>query len=161
MVKLKDITWDNFWVVVNLSPAESQKDFLPSNAVFMAQAYVNLKDQHPDACFAIYHDDNVIGFTKIVFVQKDEKPFYFSEDTYYLDALMIDEKHQGKGYGKLALAQILAFMQAKPWGDTCSIKLSCFDENIDATKLYEKFGFEKTNTFVLGKESLRLYIYAP
>jgi len=127
----------------------------------MAQAYINLKDQHPDACFAIYHNDDVIGFTKIVFVSKDEESYHFSEDTYYLDAMMIDEKHQGKGYGKLALAQILAFMQAKPWGNTCSIKLSCFDENVDATKFYEKFGFIRTDEFVLGKAGLRLYIYAP
>ena len=159
MIELKDITWDNFWNIINLKTTEAQRGFLPSNAVFMAQAYVNLKIQHPDACFAIYNGDEAIGFTKIVFVSKDVEPFHFSEDTYYLDAMMIDEKYQGKGYGKLALTQILAFMHTKPWGDACSIKTACYDANPLAAKLYENFGFVKTDRFVSNKEGLRLYVY--
>ena len=160
MIELRDITWNNFWDIINLKIAEAQKDFLPSNAVFMAQAYVNLKIQHPDICFAIYCDDEAIGFTKIVFVPKNEEPFHFSEDTYYLDAMMIDEKYQGKGYGKLALKQILAFIHTKPWGDVLSVKTACYDANPLAAKLYENFGFVKTDRFISGKEGLRLYIYA-
>ena len=37
MIELKEITWDNFWQVVALKPSESQREYLPSNAVFMAQ----------------------------------------------------------------------------------------------------------------------------
>ena len=160
MIELREITWDNFWDIINLKPAEAQKNYLPPNSVFMAQAYINLKMQHPDVCLAIYHGENAIGFTKIVFIPKDEEPFCFAEDTYYLDAMMIDEKHQGKGYGKLALAQILAFMQTKPWGVASSIKTACYDNNPTAAKLYEKFGFVKTGRFIPGKKGLRLYIYS-
>jgi diamine N-acetyltransferase len=158
MIELKEITWDNFWDVINLKSAETQKHYLQTNAVFMAMAYVNLKFNYPDACFAIYHGETVVGFSKIVFVPKDEEPYDFSEDTYLIDAMMIDERHQGKGYGKAALNQILSFIRTKPWGNSHCIKLSCYDENIAAIKLYEKSGFVKTDRFVRGKKGLRLYI---
>lgn len=157
MIELRDITWDNFWDVINLKPMETQKNNLLSNAVFMAQAYVNLKLQYQDICFAIYYGGNLIGFTKIVFVEENEETYNFNEETYFIDALMIDERYQGKGYGGLALTQILAYIRTKPWGHASSIKLSCYDGNTNAAKLSEKFGFTRTDEFVLGKEGLRLY----
>ena len=157
MVTLKEITWDNLRDVIDLKTTESQKGYLPSNAVFMAQAYVNLKMQYQDACFAIYHDADLIGFTKIVFVPEHEKTFGFSEDTYFIDAMMIDEKHQGKGYGKLALPEIIAFIRIEPWGKVCSIKLSCYDGNTAAANLCGQFGFAGTDQFIPGKAGLRIY----
>ena len=157
MVELKEITWDNFWAVVNLKTSEAQKHYLQPNSVFMAQAYVNLKFKYDDVCFAIYDDGEVVGFTKIVFVPKDEEPYNFDKDAYFIDALMIDEKFQGKGYGKLTLEQVLAFIKTEPWGKNCSIKTACYDENITAGRLYEKFGFVREDIFVLNKQGLRLY----
>lgn len=158
MVGLKEITWDNFWSIISLKPTESQMGNLPSNAIFMAQAYINLKMHYNDVCFAIYNDDEPVGFTKIVFVEKNEETYKFLEDTYFIDAMMIDEKHQGKGYSKPALKQILDFIQTKPWGDTCSIKLSIYDGNTAAANLCKQFGFVSTDEFVLGKAGLRLYV---
>jgi len=158
LISLRDINWNNFWGVVNLKVSEEQKNNLPSNAVFMAQAYINLKMQYKDICFAIYYNDDLIGFTKIVFIEQNEEKFNFSEDTYYIDAIMIDEKYQGKGYGKLALSKILDFIQTEPWGKVRSVKLSCYDTNKAAINLYTQFGFVRTDIFVFGKEDLRLYI---
>ena len=157
MIELREINWDNFWAVVNLKPKDTQMEFLPSNAVFMAQAYVNLKSNYPDACFAIYSDEDVVGFTKIVFVPEHEGLYHFSEDTYFIDAVMIDEKYQGRGYGRVAMEQILKFIRTEPWGKVISIKLSCYNHNTVATKMYESLGFVKTELFVLGKDGLRLY----
>ena len=42
-IKLKEINWNNFWDIINLDVLDTQRNFLPSNAVFMAQAYVNIK----------------------------------------------------------------------------------------------------------------------
>ena len=75
MIELKEITWDNFWQIVNLKPNESQSRFLPSNAVFMAQAYVNLKSNYPDVCFALYNESEPVGFTKIVYVPTCVEPY--------------------------------------------------------------------------------------
>jgi diamine N-acetyltransferase len=158
VVKLKDITWENFWRVVGLRPTEAQRGYLPENAVFMAQAYVNLKSNYDDICFAVYNGDEVVGFTKIVFVGKGEPPFNFDEDTYYLDALMIDESFQGRGFGKAALKEILDFIATKPWGPANSVKTACYDENTAAAAMYVNQGFKPTNQFVPNKKGLRLYI---
>lgn len=157
MIELKEITWDNFWKIVNLKPGESQKDFLPSNAVFMAQAYVNLKLRHPDTCFAIYYEAEPVGFTKIVYVPKQVEPYQFAEDSYMIDAIMIDCQHQGKGYGKEALVQVLNYIESRPFGEATSIKLLCYDANLIACQIYEKAGFQKTTQFKNEEKKLRFY----
>ena len=47
MIELKEIMWGNFWQIINLKASESQSTYLPSNAVFMAQAYINSKLNYP------------------------------------------------------------------------------------------------------------------
>lgn len=157
MIELKEITWENFWQIVNLKPSESQSKFLPSNAIFMAEAYVNLKFKYPDVCFALYNGSKPVGFTKIVYVPKCEEPYQFSEDSYMIDAIMIDSQHQGKGYGKASLCQVLKYIESKPLGEADSIKLLCYDDNTIAISIYEKVGFHKTDKLTNKEKRLRIY----
>ena len=157
-IKLKEINWNNFWDIINLDVLDTQRNFLPSNAVFMAQAYVNIKLHYNDACFGIYNNDELVGFTKIVFVEKMERIYNFNKDSYYIDALMIDKKFQGKGLGKAALNKILEFIKTEPWGKIHSIRTSCYDGNAVIKKLLKNLGFLETDTFILNKKNLRLYI---
>ena len=157
MIQLKEITWENFWQIINLKPSESQGQFLPSNAIFMAQTYVNLKFKYPDVCFSLFNESEPVGFTKIVYVPKFEEPYEFLEDTYLIDAIMIDSHHQGKGYGKQAVYQVLKYIESKPLGEADSIKLLCYDENIIAINIYEKAGFHKTDKFTNEEKRLRIY----
>jgi len=78
---------------------------------------VNLKFKYPDVCFYLYNESQPVGFTKIVYVPKFEEPYYFLEDTYLIDAIMIDSNHQGKGYGKQSLYQVLKYIESKPLGE--------------------------------------------
>ena len=71
---------------------------------------------------------------------------------------MIDCSHQGKGYGKSALKQILNYISTKPWGEVYAVKTACYDENIYANKMYEEFGFTKTDRFIPNKQGLRIYV---
>ena len=157
MIELREITWENFWQIISLKPSEHQNDYLPSNAVFMAQAYVNLKLKYPDACFALYNGSHLVGFTKIVYIPKDTGPYNFSEDTYMIDAIMIDAKHQGKGYGSEAFHKVLVYIETKPFGEANSIKLACHDSNVIAIGLYEKAGFCETGQFANREKKLRIY----
>lgn len=109
MIEFKEITKENFWQIVNLKLHESQREYLPSNAVFMAQAFLNLKLDYPDVCFAIYKESLPVGFTKIVYVPKCEDPYQFAENSY-----MIDHHYQGNGYGKEALNHLLKYIKTKP-----------------------------------------------
>lgn len=157
MIELKEITCENFWKVVELRPNESQREYLHSNAVFMAQAYVNLKFRYPDACFALYSGSHIVGFTKVVYVPRCAGPYNFSEDTYMIDAFMIDGREQGKGYGKAGFQQVLAFIETKPWGESNTIKLACHDSNTVAVSMYRKAGFCETDQFVDRDKRLRIY----
>lgn len=157
MLTLEAITWSNFWQVVNLKLLDAQVGFLPSTAVFMAQAYVNLKNNDPDACFALVCGGEVIGFTKIVYMPQGEEPHFFAQNTYFIDALLVDCAHQGKGYGEAAFQKILAFIQTAPWGPVQSVKLCCYDANTAALKLYAKYGFRPTGQTAHGKDELKIY----
>jgi len=55
---------------------------------------------------------------------------------------MIDREYQHKGFGKKAVAKLIALLFEKhPQSD---IRLCVEPENIVATKFYEKFGFTYT-----------------
>jgi diamine N-acetyltransferase len=56
-----------------------------------------------------------------------------------LARLMIDARHQGRGYGKAALAAILAAIKQQYGPQT--IWLSISPRNTAAKRLYERFGF--------------------
>ena len=157
MIELKEITWENFWQVVELRPSESQREYLPSNAVFMAQAYVNLKCKYPDACFALAKESHIVGFTKVVYVPQGAEPYNFLEDTYMIDAFMIDGKEQGKGYGRAGFQQVLAFIETNPWGESKSTKLACHDDNTVAVGMYKRAGFCETDQFVGKDKRMRIY----
>ena len=157
MIELKEITWDNFWQVVALKPSESQREYLPSNAVFMAQTYVNLKFNYPDACFALANESQVVGFAKIVYVPQGAEPYNFPEDTYMIDAFMIDSQEQGKGYGRAGFQKVLAFVEAKPWGEADTVKLAFHEKNTVAIGMYQRAGFCQTDQFVDRDKGLRIY----
>lgn len=117
----------------------------------MAQSYVNLKDKNPDACFALYNEKEVVGFTKIVYVPKDVQPYHFKENSYMIDAIMIDEKHQGLGYVKAAVVQILKYIESQPFGKATSVKLLCHEENQIGLQMYEKLGFNQMGSVMKKK----------
>jgi len=157
MIELKEITWENFWQVIELKPSQSQMDNLPSNAVFMAQSYVNLKFSYPDACFALYKEAQPVGFTKVVYVPIGAEPYEFPEDTYMIDAYMIDANEQGKGYGRQGFHEVLRYIETKPFGESQTIKLACHDSNTIAIGIYKRAGFQETDQFVGREKRLRIY----
>ena len=67
------------------------------------------------------------------------KPKFYSR--LWLDCFMIDEKYQGRGYGKIALKKILPILFEQYQCQT--IYLSVHVENKNAIKLYETLGFKK------------------
>ncbi|WP_185806814.1 GNAT family N-acetyltransferase [Bacillus sp. HMF5848] len=150
-MEFKEITWDNLWDVLALKVNETQKKFVADNAVFLAQAYVNVKYGYPDSCFAIYEKSELVGFTKVVYVPSCEEAYNFKEDCYMIDVLMIDKKYQKHGFGKKALKMILQYIESCPFGEYDSIKLLCNDENINAIHVYHSFGFISTDVIIRGR----------
>jgi diamine N-acetyltransferase len=80
---------------------------------------------------AIYSDEELVGFMMYA--------MNYEENELYLCRFMVDQKYQGKGYGKAALDQLKAIAL----GDEKikQITLSTNPENKNGIRIYEKFGF--------------------
>ncbi len=65
-----------------------------------------------------------------------------NKDT-WIDRIMIDEKYQGKGFGKIAMINLIKIVSEKYGVNT--IYLSIVEENISAYNLYKSIGFEYIN----------------
>lgn len=129
-ITLKEITKDNFKECVNLKVAEEQKNFVASNVFSIAQSKI-----YPTYLpFAIYAADEMVGFVMYGFDEEEKR--------FYLGRLMIDEKFQGRGYGKAATLEVIERMRQIE--DCREIYLSFVPGNIPAEKLYLDVGFEKT-----------------
>ena len=66
-----------------------------------------------------------------------------SEEDYWIDDIMIDAAHQGKGYGRAGVAQTIKRIVAR-YPRCRAIQLTCFRANTNAAALYTSMGFEPT-----------------
>jgi len=129
--ELRQINDDNKAACELLSVRDDQKQYIASNADSLTDARENAEVARP---FAIFADGRMVGFTMFAFDEKNED----AEDRYWLWRFMIDEKEQGKGYGKSALAEIIRYFQAH---HADIITLSTKESNTAALHLYHQFGF--------------------
>lgn len=75
------------------------------------------------------------------------------DDRYWLWRFMIDENVQGRGIGREALKQIIAYFNEN--GAT-NIRLSTKPSNVNAISLYESFGFRDTGEVNEGENIFEL-----
>ena len=129
-ISLREITPQNFKECINLKVASAQENFVASNLWSVAQSKI-----YPTYnVFAVYNGDEMVGFTMFGLDTDDDK--------YYLGRLMIDEKHQGKGYGKATVLEVIRRLKEQ---ENCDeIFLSFVPENVGAERLYRSVGFERT-----------------
>ena len=129
-VSLREIDKNNFRECINLKVAVGQEKFVAPNVMSIAQLKI-----YPTAnTLAVYAGDEMVGFVMFGYDEEDEH--------FYLGRLMIDEKHQGKGYGRAATLEVIERMTQEP--ECSKLYLSFVPENTNAEKLYESIGFERT-----------------
>ena len=140
-VSLRDITPQNFKECINLKVGEPQKTFVASNVMSIAQSKI-----YPTMnTAAVYAGDEMVGFVMFGLDTDDGR--------YYLVRLMIDERHQGKGYGRAAVAEVIEKMRAEK--DCREFYLSFVPENTAAESLYQSIGFERTGELNEGEIVMR------
>ena len=127
MIHLVDIDPSNWRL--DLKVAESQKNYVASSAVMLARAYA-YREQRSRA-FVIYDIETPVGMGMY-----HDCP---ELDAYDLSQLFIDERYQGKGYGKASTKLVLDAMQQD--GKYNKVVLCYIEGNDVAKKLYENFGF--------------------
>ena len=141
-ITLKEITEESVGSVLQLEVSTDQKKFVASNAVSIAQAYFSEK-----AWFrAIYANDTPVGFV-MLYVDED-KPEY---DVW---RFMVDKEHQGKGYGREAMLQVIEHVRGLP--DAKELYLSYVPGDGNPAPFYRKLGFKETGEWDDDEKVMKL-----
>ena len=69
-IELRDVTMGNYFDVLNLDVKEYQKQFIATNAISLAEAYVYTKNGDFVAPLTVYDNDAIIGFVMIAYDKK-------------------------------------------------------------------------------------------
>lgn len=122
---------------------DDQDDFVAPNAITMAQQRFETGSYD----FCIWDGDTRVGLLAVIDMAEHEtrEEGLDSPDAVYIWRLLIGEEHQGKGYGRAAIAF------AEDWGRARGRTLAqvqAVEENADAIAVYEACGYVLT-----GKKS--------
>lgn len=141
-VSLREVTKENLKDIFRLGVAESQSSFVATNEMSIAEAYFEAK-----AWFrAIYAGEQPVGFVMLYI--DSERP------KYYIWRFMIDQRYQGKGYGRKALELVIDFVRGFP--NAREIFLHYVPAEGGAGPFYQKFGFVDTGEWEDDEKEMRL-----
>lgn len=133
MIHLEKITEKNFIDAFGLKLDAGQERFVSHPIRSLAQAYVYREQCQP---FGIYDEEVMVGYVMVI--------YDYDIPEYDLWHMMIDVSKQGRGYGRAALDQVLAYIRTKPFGASDRVTLTCNRENSRALRLYKSRGFVPT-----------------
>lgn len=154
-VTLREITDDNRGAVEALAVTDEQTSYVAGVAASLVEA-----TQHPDAkpwyC-AIYADDEPVGFVMISDGITVDNPAYVGP--YYLWRLLVDRRHQGRGYGTRALDLVVDHLRThRP--DAHTLLTSYVVGPASPRDFYLGYGFTPTDRVEDGEPILE-YALAP
>jgi diamine N-acetyltransferase len=141
-ITLREITEETVRSILRLKVSQDQENFVASNAVSIAEAHFS-----KNAWFrAIYADDTPVGFV-MLYIDED-KPEY---DVW---RFMVDKDHQGKGYGREAMLQVIEHVRALPGAK--ELYLSYVPGEGNPAPFYRKLGFNETGQWEEDEKVMKL-----
>ena len=149
MVSLQPITESNRQAVEALSVSEGQRQFVSDVPESMREAA-----EHPGAhaiWWAVYAGDAPVGFVMIA--DEVDGADYIPQ---FLWKLLIDERHQRRGYGTATLDLVVEYFQRRPGVE--AITTSAGQGDGSPIPFYERYGFVRTGEVHDGEVLLRLAI---
>lgn len=139
-LEIRPVTKDNWRELVKLQVNESQKHFVATNVYSIAESQFGADDSeaghwdmHPRG---IYDGDTPVGFLMYAY------NFDYPKVQGFIVRLMVDEKYQGKGYGRFAMQWMMDVFRKDE--RVKAIGISYEPENDAARKLYASLGFVET-----------------
>lgn len=150
VVELREITDENRDAVLALRVSDEQSDYVADVAQSLDDAA-----QYPEAKAwfrAVYADDVLVGFVMISDGITDPDPTLLGP--YFLWRLLIDQRHQGKGYGAAAIDRVVEHVRTRPDGDV--LLVSCHPGPATPIPFYERYGFVLTGEVHEGEPVLAL-----
>lgn len=148
-VELREITNENCDAVAALTVRPDQRRFVASVALSLHHA-ASTPEAEP-WYRAVYAGGEPVGFVMLSWNVPPGRPGILGP--YFLWRLLIDERHQGRGFGRAALTEIVELIRA----DGATELLTSYHLG-DGGPLpfYQKFGFEPTGEIDDGEPVLRL-----
>lgn len=149
-VTLREITDENRDAVLALRVNDVQSEYVADVAQSLADAI-----DYPEAKAwyrAVYADDEPVGFVMISDGITDPDPTLLGP--YYLWRLLVDEHHQGRGYGSGAIDRVVEHVRSRPGGST--LLVSCHPGPATPIPFYEHYGFVLTGEVHEGEPVLAL-----
>ncbi|HOJ47539.1 MAG TPA: GNAT family N-acetyltransferase [Bacillota bacterium] len=145
MIRLETVSEKTFSSVARLKVSPEQEQFVSSNLVSLAQAWLYYDFAKP---FAIMDDDTVVGFMMLDW-NEDER-------TVGVWRMMIGQDFQGRGYGRAAMEEAIRMIREAEKFDM--IYLSYVPENTAAQKLYASCGFCETGEKIDDEIVMKLFL---
>lgn len=152
-ITIREVTGENWRETLQLTVRPEQQrftaDYAPIAAIALAKAYIR-----PGgaiwAPYAIYAGSTMVGFLALAY-EPD------TTDQYWLFHFFIDQRYQGRGYGKAALSRFIALVQREHL--QCQmLQLVVHPENVSAQRLYTTAGFRPTGMERWGEPVYQLAI---
>lgn len=155
MPEIRPVTKDNWETLIDLKVRDDQKNFVASNLYSIAQSQFGDEfEGHWDLfAYGIYDGDTPVGFLMYGF------NFSHPSQQAYIQRLMVDEKFQGKGYGRFGMEKMLEIFRADE--RVKEVSISYEPENDVARKLYASLGFVETGRIIEGEAEAVLKLKAP
>jgi len=145
--EIRPVTKDNWRELIKLEVREDQKGFVASNVKSIAESQFGYDepdfghwDFHP---FGIYDNNIPVGFLMYGF------NFSHPKQQAFIIRLMVDEKFQGKGYGRFGMQKVMEIFRADE--RIRVVGISYEPENEGARKLYASLGFVEPGEMLEGE----------
>jgi diamine N-acetyltransferase len=152
---LRPVTRENWVAALELTVRPDQQhfvaDYAPVAAIALAKAYVRAGGA-TWAPYAIYDDETIVGFVTLAY-EPD------STDYVWFFHFFIDQRFQGRGYGKAALEQLVALVR-REHPQCHSLRLTVHPENYPAQRLYTAAGFRPTGAERWGEREYVLSLHS-
>lgn len=142
-IELKPVSIENWYDCTKLKVKQEQVNVFPAPIVYWIAESKYVDDFE---LRAVYWNDYLVGF--LVYCKKPDE-----DGNHWIPALMIDENHQGKGYGKTAMKKLIELMELMGYK---RIMIGHRPANFIAGGLYESLGFKKVSEELIDGEIIRL-----
>ena len=157
-ITLRPITPDNWVECIELSPTSDQqvRGYIAPNVLSLAQAYA----ERWWTPLAVYAEATMVGF--VLYGRWPESGFSTlwgdkpKPGIDYILRMMIDQRYQGQGYGRAALAALIERIKTQP--GCRAIELDYDRDNIAAVRFYTGCGFQPIEENEAGEILARLVI---
>jgi diamine N-acetyltransferase len=139
-LSIQPVTRDNWRKLAKQKVRDDQNHFVASNVYSIAESQFGFDEDDGSHWemfpYGIYNDDEPVGFLMYGY------NFSYRQFEAFIIRLMVDEKHQGRGYGKFGMQKMLEIFRQDE--RIQNVGISYEPENEVARKLYASLGFIET-----------------